>query len=87
MSRRRDHPWVSDDDWKTEQVHMKWKSKVMVNSATNTHAEIFMNRQQLEDVDAFKYLGVILTKDGCSTTKILTKLAITTSAMAKLSKI
>lgn len=63
------------------------KSKVLVNSTTNTHAEIYMNGQQLEEVDAFKYLGATLTKDGRSTIEIKTRLAIATSAMAKLSKI
>jgi hypothetical protein len=38
-------------------------------------------------VDAFKYLGSTLTKDGRSTTEIKTRLAIAISAMAKLSKI
>ena len=63
------------------------KSKVLVNSTTNTHAEIYMNGQQLEEVDAFKYLGATLTKDGRSTTEVKTRLAIATSAMAKLNKI
>lgn len=63
------------------------KSKVMVNSANNTPAQITMNGQQLEVVDAFKYLGATLTKDGRSTTEIKTRLAIATSTMAKLNKI
>ena len=63
------------------------KSKVLVNSTTNTHAEIYMNGQQLEEVDAFKYLGATLTKDGRSTTEIKIRMATATSAMAKLSKI
>jgi hypothetical protein len=62
------------------------KSKIMVNSTTNTRAEIYMNDQQLEEVDAFKYFGSTLTKDGSSTTEIKTRLAIATSAMVKLSK-
>jgi hypothetical protein len=48
------------------------KSKTMVNSTTNTQAEIFVNGQQLEEVDSFKFLCVILTKDGHSTTEIKT---------------
>lgn len=63
------------------------KSKVMVNSANNTPAEISMNGQQLEEVDAFKYLGATLTKDGRSTTEIKTRLSIAMAAMAKLIKI
>ena len=63
------------------------KSKVMVNSANNTAAQITMNGQQLEEVDAFKYLGATLTKDGRSTIEIKTRLAIAISTMAKLDKI
>ena len=63
------------------------KSKVMVNSANNTPAQIHMNGQQLEEVDAFKYLGSTLTKDGRSSTEIKTRIGVATSAMAKLSKI
>ena len=63
------------------------KSKVMVNSANNTAAQINMNGQQLEEVAAFKYLGATLTKDGRSTTEIKVRLAMATSAMAKLTTI
>ena len=63
------------------------KSKVLVNSTSNTTAKIYMNGQQLEEVDAFKYLGATLTKDGRSTTEIKTRLAMATSAMAKLKKL
>lgn len=63
------------------------KSKVLTNSVTNTTAHIYMNGQQLKEVDTFKYLGATLTKDGRSTTEIKTRLAMATSAMAKLSKI
>ena len=63
------------------------KSKVMVNSANNTAAQITMNGQQLEEMDAFKYLGATLTKDGQSTIEIKTRLAIATSTIAKLDKI
>ena len=63
------------------------KSKVMVNSNDSSTVQISMNGQQLEEVTAFKYLGATLTKDGCSTTEIKTRLAIATSNMAKLTKI
>ena len=63
------------------------KSKIMVNSTRNTAAQISMNGQQLEVVDAFKYLGATLTKDGRSTTEIKIRLALATSAMSKLSRI
>lgn len=63
------------------------KSKVLINSQTKAEAEIYMNGERLEVVDAFKYLGATLTKDGRSTAEIKTRLAIATSAMAKLNKI
>ena len=63
------------------------KSKIMVNSTKDTPANISMNGQQLEEVDAFKYLGSTLTKDGRSTTEIKTRISIATSAMARLTKI
>ena len=63
------------------------KSKVMVNSANSTSAQIFMNGKQLEEVDAFKYLGTTLTKDGKSATEIKIRLGIATSVMARLNKI
>ena len=63
------------------------KRKVIVNSANNTAAQITMNGQQLEEVDACKYLGATLTKDGRSTIEIKTRLAIATSTMTKLNKI
>ena len=46
-----------------------------------------MNGQQLEEVDAFKYLGATLSKDGRSTTEINTRIAIATAAISKLTKI
>ena len=63
------------------------KSKVLVNSASNTAAEIYMNGQQLEEVDAFKYLGATLTKDGRSTTEIKIRIAMAISSMTKLTTI
>ena len=63
------------------------KSKVMTNSANKTPTQIYMNGQQLEEVSAFKYLGATLTKDSRSTIEIKSRLAITTSIMAKLDKI
>ena len=40
------------------------ESKVMVNSSTNASADITMNGQKIEKVEAFKYLGATLTKNG-----------------------
>jgi len=63
------------------------KSKVPVNSTSNATAKIYMNGQQLEEVDAFKYLGATLTKDGRSTTEIKVRLSMATSSMTKLTTI
>ena len=62
------------------------KSKVLVNSTTGSTAHILMSGEQLEEVDAFKYLGATLTKDGRSTSEIKTRLAMATAAMAKLNR-
>ena len=63
------------------------KSKTMVNSHDDLHADITMNGQKLEEVEAFKYLGATITKDGRSTTEIKIRMATATAAMAKLSTI
>ena len=59
----------------------------MKNSTNATPVQVFMNRQELEEVSAFKYLGATLTKDSRSTTEIKSRIAIATSTMAKLDKI
>ena len=46
-----------------------------------------MNRVQLEEVDSFKYLGATVTKKGRSTVEVKTRLAMATSALARLFKI
>lgn len=63
------------------------KSKILVNSAKNTTTQIYMNGEQLEEVQAFKYLGATLTKDGKSTTEVKTRIAMATASLAKLGKI
>ena len=47
---------------------------------------IIMNGETLEQVDSFKYLGALITEDGKSTIDIRARLAITLSAMSRLSK-
>jgi len=42
-----------------------------------------MNGQQLEEVNAFQYLGATLTKDGRSRTEMKVILAMATSSMTK----
>lgn len=63
------------------------KSQVLVNSRGIRQTRIVVNGDVLEDVDKFKYLGVILTKDGASTTEVRSRLAMATAAMARLNVI
>ena len=63
------------------------KSKTMVNSSSDIHANITMNGDLLEEVDRFKYLGATQSKDGSCTAEIRTRIAIATSAFARLSRI
>ena len=65
----------------------KEKCKVMVNSRNDTSCNINIEGQALEEVNSFKYLGATLTKDGRSTTEIKTRIAMATSALARLDKI
>ena len=62
------------------------KSKIKINSTNiNIHTNIKLYGEKLEEVDQFKYLGAIITKDGSSDSEIKIKLAI--SAMVRLTKI
>ena len=63
------------------------KSKVMVNTTRNTHASITLNGQTLDEVDKFKYLGALITKDGTSDKEIRTRIATASAAMSNLNKI
>ena len=40
------------------------KSKVMINSNENQHADIYFHGCKLEEVEKIKYLGATLTKNG-----------------------
>ena len=62
------------------------KSKVMVNSLNNAHANITLDGEQLEEVDEFKYLGATLSKDGTCSKEIRTRIALATAAMARLTR-
>ena len=63
------------------------KSKIMINSTTNTTANITMNGETLEEVTNFKYLGATLSSDGTCTAEIRIRIATATAAMASLEKI
>ncbi|KAH3880590.1 hypothetical protein DPMN_004507 [Dreissena polymorpha] len=70
-----------------EQEHTRWrsareKSKIMVNSTTNTSANITMNGEKLEEVTSFKYLGASLPKDITRTADVRISIVMATAAMA-----
>ena len=46
-----------------------------------------MNRQKLEEVTSFKYLGAILCKDGTCSAEVRIKIASAMAAMARLNRI
>ena len=60
------------------------KSKVMAMGTESTQPEIMVGGKTLEEVESFKYLGAQITKDGRSDTDVKSRLAIATSALAKL---
>ena len=60
------------------------KSKIMAIATEKTQPEIKVRGKTLEQVESFKYLGTQITKDGRSDTEIKSKLAMATSALAKL---
>ena len=63
------------------------KSKIMTNSTTNTSADISMNRQKLQEVTSFKYLGTTLCKDGTCSADVRIRIASAMAAMAGLNRI
>ena len=60
------------------------KSKIMAIATEKTQPEIKVRGKTLEQVESFKYLGTQITKDGRSDTEIKSRLAMATSALAKL---
>ena len=42
------------------------KTKLMTNNASGINTKIKVNRQKLETVTSFKYLGSVLTEEGSS---------------------
>ena len=59
------------------------KTKLMINSTSGINTEIKVNRQKLEPVTSFKYLGSVITDEG-SKPEILSKIAQTTAAVTRL---
>ena len=59
------------------------KTKMMTNKTSGINTEIKVNGQKLETVTGFKYLGSVITDEG-SKPEILSKIAQTTAALARL---
>ena len=59
------------------------KTKLTTNNTSGINTEIKVNRQKLETVASFKYLGSVITNEG-SKPEILSRIAQTTAALTKL---
>ena len=59
------------------------KTKLMTNNTSGIIKEIKVNRQNLETVASFKYLGSVIT-DECSKPGIVSRIAQTTAALTRL---
>ena len=60
------------------------KTKLMTNNTSDINTEIKkVNRQKLETVTSFRYLGSVITDEG-SKSEILSRIAQTTAALTKL---
>ena len=55
------------------------KTKMMTNHTRGIRTEIKINRQKLETITSFKYLGSVIAGEG-SKPEILSKIAQTTAA-------
>ena len=58
-------------------------TKLITNNISGINTEIKVNRQKLETVTSFKYLGSVITNEG-SKPEILSRIAETTSASTRL---
>ena len=59
------------------------KTKLMTNNTSGINAEIKMNKQRLETVTSFKYLGSVITDEG-SKLEIHSRIAQTATALPRL---
>ena len=59
------------------------KTKLMTNNTTDINTEIKVNKQKLETVTSFKYLGSAITDEG-SKLEILSRIVQTTAALTRL---
>ena len=60
------------------------KTKFMTNSANGIQREVKINRQKLDTVTSFKYLGAVVSNEG-SKPKIPSWIAQASAALTKLS--
>ena len=63
------------------------KSNIMTIGTNIINADISMNRQKLEEVTNFKYMGATLCKDGTCSAKVRIRIALVMTAVARLSRI
>ena len=59
------------------------KTKLMTNNTNSINTEIKVNRERLETVTSFKYLGSVITAEG-SKPEIISRIAQTTAALTRL---
>ena len=59
------------------------KSKLITNKTAGINTEIKVNRQKLETVISFQYLGSVITDEG-SMPEILSRIAQTRAALTRL---
>ena len=59
------------------------KTKLMTNNTSGINTEIQVNRQKLETVTSFKYLGSVITNEGFKP-EILSRITQTTAALTRL---
>ena len=59
------------------------KANLMPNNTSGINKEIKVNRQELQTVTSFKYLGSVISDEG-SKLEILSRIAQTTAALTRL---
>ena len=60
------------------------KTKLMTNNTGSINKEIRVNGQKLEKFTSFKYLGSVVSDEGSKPETILSRIAQTTTALARL---
>ena len=72
-----------DNHHKVQNGDQPIQAKVMTNNPNGSKREIKIKGQRLEEVENFKYLGAIISKEG-SKPEILSRIAQTTAALSTL---